>query len=132
MLESRQINVMVRFFLEVAAYASMASWGWALTDTGMRFVLGPGVAIVAAVIWGTFAVTDDPTRSRKPPVPVPGPVRLAIETVFFVIAVGLLYAMEMSTFAILLAVVAIGHYIAARDRVKWLLQAGPADEPSND
>lgn len=128
MLERRQINLIVRFFLEVAAYASMAVWGWALSDSGTRFVTGLGVPILAAVIWGTFAVAGDPTRSRKPPVAVAGPVRLAIETVFFLFAVWVLYETERTTFAVLMAVVAVGHYVAARDRVKWLLQAGPSDD----
>jgi len=121
-------SLIVKFFLEVAAYASMASWGWQLTDGGARFVIGPGTAVLAAVIWGTFGVPGDPIRNRKPPVPIPGGARLALEAVFFAFAVWTLVAVGNSTFAIGLAVLAIGYYAASYDRLKWLLQTGAERE----
>ena len=106
----------------------MASWGWQLTDGGARFVIGPGTAVLAAVIWGTFGVPGDPIRNRKPPVPIPGGARLALEAVFFAFAVWTLVAVGNSTFAIGLAVLAIGYYAASYDRLKWLLQTGAERE----
>ena len=128
MATKQPLNLIVKFFLEVAAYAAMASWGWQLTDGGARFIAGPGTAILAAVIWGTFGVPGDPNRNRKPPVAIPGGARLALEAAFFAFAVWTLVAVGNSTFAIGLAVLAIGHYAFSYNRVKWLLQAGAEDE----
>ena len=116
-----QMKQMVRFFLEVAAYASMATWGWQMTESGLRFIIGPGIAVFAAVLWGTFGVSGDPTRNRKPPVEVPGSVRLALEALFFLFAAWALIVTDRTTFAVILVVVAIGHYAASYDRVRWML-----------
>ena len=127
MASRRQLNTAVRFFLEVAAYASIASWGWQLTDSGARLLTGPGTAVFVAVLWGTFGVSGDPTRNRKPPVEVPGGLRLALEAAFFVFALWTLIVTDRSTFAVILAVAVIGHYAASFDRVKWLM-GGESDQ----
>ena len=81
------INLAVRLLLEFAALAAMAYWGWRQADGVLRFVLAIGIPLVAAALWGTFAVPDDPSRSGKAPVPVSGIVRLALELAFFAFAV---------------------------------------------
>jgi hypothetical protein len=70
-----------------------------------------------AAAWGTFRVPDDP---GKPPVQVPGWVRLLLEVVFFGTAVMLL-SVEQSTMAFLFGVVVALHYVASYDRIIWLL-----------
>jgi hypothetical protein len=76
---SNPINLALRFILEIAALFALGYWGWTQHDGVWRFVWGIGLVILAAVIWGTFAVPDDPSRSGNAPVPVPGALRLVIE-----------------------------------------------------
>ena len=123
-LKLRDVNRIVRFFLEVAAYASMAMWGWGLSSSLPGFVTGPGIPIIAALVLGAFAVPGDSIRDRKPPIAVSGIVRLGLEIAFFLFAVLILYVMEMTVSAAVLFVVACGHYVADRDRVNWLLRTG--------
>ena len=121
-LKLRDANRIVRFSLEVSAYASMATWGWELSSSVPNFVTGPGVPVIAALVLGTFAVPGDSNRNRKPPIAVSGIVRLSLEIIFFLFAVLILYVMEMTVPASVLFVVACGHYVADRGRVNWLLQ----------
>jgi hypothetical protein len=79
---SHPINLILRFILELAALTGMSIWGWKQSDGWFRFVLAIGIPIIAAAIWGTFAVPDDPSRSGKAPVVVPGLLRLGVELVF--------------------------------------------------
>jgi hypothetical protein len=60
---SHPINLAVRFLLEVVALLAMAYWGWTQHEGLFRFVWAIGLPVVSAVIWGSFAVPDDPSRS---------------------------------------------------------------------
>ena len=119
---SHPINLAARFILELAALAAMAIWGWRTGEGGLQFVLAFGVPIVAAGLWGTFAVLEDPSRSGKAPVPVPGLARLLLEMVFFVFAVWALNMAGFATVSWIMAGVLVLHYIASYDRVWWLLR----------
>jgi hypothetical protein len=55
---SNPINLAVRFLLELSSLIAIGMWGWRQTDSWLRFVLAIGLPIIAAVIWGTFAVAD--------------------------------------------------------------------------
>jgi hypothetical protein len=116
------INLGVRFLLEIAGLAAMAYWGWRQADGVLRFVLAIGIPLVAAALWGTFAVPDDPSRSGKAPVPVPGVVRLALELAFFAFAVWALYDAGLVTSSIGTAVIVIIHYAVSYERMAWLLR----------
>jgi hypothetical protein len=71
------LNLAFRFVLELAALAAMASYGWHLTEhTAPRLVAAIGLPLLAAAMWGVFAVPGDRSRSGKAPVAVPGWVRL--------------------------------------------------------
>lgn len=115
---SNPVNLALRFFLELAAWGSMGYWGWTQHKGVWRIVLGVGVPLLAMVIWGTFRVQDDP---RAAPVEVPGLVRLAIEAATFGMAVWLLAASERETWALVLGVVVLAHYLVSYDRIRWLL-----------
>lgn len=73
------INLALRFALELSALAALGAWGWGRGSGWTAAALAIGLPLAAAVVWGTFAVIGDPSRSGKAPVPVPGPVRLALE-----------------------------------------------------
>lgn len=108
--------------LELIALAAMGLWAWKQSDNWMRFVLVLGVPIIAAAIWGTFAVPDDPSRSGAAPIVVSGIVRLAIEFAFFGFAVWIFYDLGYLRFSWILGIVITLHYVISYDRILWLLR----------
>jgi hypothetical protein len=83
----RYANLALRFGLELAGLAAFGYWGFVVGD-GLRLkvLLGLGVPVVAAVLWGVFA-------SPKAAVPLPEAAKLAFEIVWFgAAAAGLAYA----------------------------------------
>ena len=118
---SHPVNLAFRLLLELAAYFALGYWGWTQHEGIWRFVWGIGLILVAAVIWGTFAVPDDPSRSGKAPVPVPGAVRLLIELAFFAAGAWAFIAADRPVWGIALAILTIIHYALSYDRIRWLL-----------
>lgn len=118
---SHPLNLTLRFLLELSALLAMGVWGWHLREDGLRFILALGIPIFMSVIWGVFAVPNDPSRSGKAPVPVPGWLRLAIELIFFALGVWALYSLGYTTLAWVLGILVSGHYLASYDRAQWLL-----------
>jgi hypothetical protein len=119
---SNPINLAVRFLLEVAGLVAIGFWGWTQGDGLLRFVLAIGLPVLAAVLWHTFAVPDDPSRSGQAPVPVPGIIRLALELAFFAFAAWALYDAGLATLSLILAVAVVVHYAVSYDRIVWLLR----------
>ena len=119
---SHPINLAVRFLLEVVALLAMAYWGWTQHEGLFRFVWAIGLPVVSAVIWGSFAVPDDPSRSGKAPVPVPGIVRLLLELAFFALATWALVASGLQWAGALFGVVVVVHYLLSYDRIAWLIR----------
>lgn len=117
-MTSNPINLAVRFLLELAALAAMGYWGWQQSDSWLRIVLALGIPTIAAVLWGTFRVPNDP---GKAPVPIPGAIRLALELVFFGFAVWALYDSGATTLSWIMGVTLFIHYIVSYDRVIWLI-----------
>ena len=76
-------NLVVRFLLEMSALCVMGLWGWHRRDDGLRILVALAIPLLAAALWGTFAVPHDPTRSGSAPIPVSGILRLALECGFF-------------------------------------------------
>lgn len=118
---SHPINLMVRFLLELAALSVTGVWGWKLSDGWIRFGLALGIPIIIAVVWGTFAVPNDPSRSGSAPIVVPGIVRLAIELSIFAFATWALHELGYIRFSWIFGTLVVLHYIFSYDRVRWLL-----------
>ena len=118
---SHPINLTVRFLLELAALAALGLWGWWQSDGWLRFVLALTLPLIAAVVWGTFAVPDDPSRSGAAPVPVPGLLRLAIELSIFGLAVWALFSLGYTRLGWGLGLIVALHYLTSYDRIAWLL-----------
>ena len=59
---SHPLNLALRFLLEVAALVAIGYWGFSQHTGIWRFIIGLGGPVIAAVMWGTFAVPDDPSR----------------------------------------------------------------------
>lgn len=117
-MSNHPINLTLRFFLELAAWASMGYWGFTRFDGILRWLIGLGLPILAMAIWGTFRYPNDP---KQPPVAVPGWLRLLIEALTFGGAAFLLYHANRPTLALAFAVIVAVHYLVSYDRVRWLL-----------
>ncbi len=119
---SHPINLVVRLLLEVAALLAIGFWGWSQSEGVLRFALAAGLPIIAAVLWGAFAVPDDPSRSGKAPVPIPGILRLMLELVIFACATWALYNAGAIQSSQILGVVVLAHYVLSYDRTRWLVR----------
>ena len=115
------IHLAVRFLLEITALISVGMWGWKQSEGWLQYILAIGIPILIAVIWGTFAVPNDPSRSGKAPVVTPGAIRLTIELGVFAYATWSLYDMEYTTSSATMGVSVALHYIMSYDRILWLL-----------
>jgi len=119
---SNPINLAVRFILEVAGLVVLGWWGWNQAEGILRFVLAFGIPLLAAVLWGTFAVPDDPSRSAEVKVFVPGIVRLLLEFTFFAAAIWALFAMGVTTLGWIYGIAVFAHYLVSYDRIAWLVR----------
>lgn len=125
-MASNPFNLVLRFVLELAAWAAMGYWGWTQHTGPWRFVWAIGLPLVAMALWGVFRVPGD---GGPPVVDVPGWARLLLEVVEFGGAVWLLSEAGRRRWAIILAVLLVFHYAVSFDRVRWLLSGGPPDSP---
>jgi hypothetical protein len=119
---SHPINLLLRFLLELCVLAVAGYWGWTVSSGFTRFLLVLGLPLLLAIVWGTFAVPNDPSRSGHAPIPVPGVVRLVLELVNFAYAAWALYDADLPLAGLILAVLVIVHYILSYDRVTWLVR----------
>ena len=119
---SNPINLAVRFILEMTGLVALGWWGWNQGEGVLRFMLALGIPFLAAVIWGTFAVPDDPSRSGEARVSIPGIVRLVLELAFFVAATLSLFAVGVTTLGWIYGIAVLIHYVVSYDRVMWLVR----------
>jgi len=114
-------NDLLRFILEIWALVAFGYWGLKQSYGLFNYVLMIAVPVAAAVVWGTFAVPNDPSRSGGAPVPVPGIVRLLLEFLILGSAFWAMYSEGLLYISILFIGLVIIHYILARQRIGWLL-----------
>jgi hypothetical protein len=119
---SNPINLTVRFFLEITALMAMGFWGWNQSKGALRFMLAFGIPLIAAVIWGVFAVPNDPSRSGNAPIATAGILRLALELIFFSFAAWTLYSAGAIKGSWIFGIVTLIHYILSYDRLYWLIK----------
>jgi hypothetical protein len=79
------------------------------------------VPLALAIVWGTFAVPNDPSRSGHAPIPIPGVVRLVLEWANFAFAVWALYSLGRPVPGVILGIVTAVHYALSYDRFTWLV-----------
>lgn len=120
-MSSHPINLAVRFLLEVAALLAVGYWGWSTGSGVLRFVLALGLPLMAAVLWGTFRVPNDPSSSGRAPVPIPGILRLLLELALFAFATWALYDAGAVQLSWILGLVVVVHYALSYDRIRWLV-----------
>jgi hypothetical protein len=119
---SHPVNLGIRFLLELCALAAVGYWGWSQHRGPLRVLMAFGLPLLMAILWATFAVPGDPSRSGRAPVPVPGVVRLLLELAVFALAAWALYAAGSPVLAVVLAVAVVAHYIVSYDRIAWLVR----------
>ncbi len=119
---SHPINLTLRFLLELTALIGISIWGWNQSDNWLHYLLGIGLPIIVAAIWGTFNVPEDPSRSGKAPIVVPGIVRLLIELSVFGSGAWAFFDLNFSTIAWVMVITTVIHYLFSLDRIKWLAQ----------
>ena len=100
---------------------AMGYWGWSQHE-GLSWLWMIGLPLIAAILWGTFAVPNDPSRSGYAPIPTPGVVRLLLELLFFAIGAMALIASQKISVGFVFAVTFMFHYIISYDRILWLLK----------
>jgi hypothetical protein len=110
-------QLVIRFALEIAAQIAIGMWGYSIAG----WPLAIGLPVIAAGLWGTFAVVGDPSRSGRAPVKVPGAVRLGIELAVFLGGAAALAALgQWLPFGFYVAALAL-HHAQTVPRVRWLL-----------
>jgi hypothetical protein len=118
-LSNHPINLALRFFLELCALFALGYWGWTQHAGFGRIALSIGLPLLAAALWGTFRVPNDP---GKAPVPTPGILRLLLEAVFFGGATWGLYAAGRERWASIFGAAVLAHYLISYDRIMGLLK----------
>lgn len=119
---SHPLNLTLRFLLELSAMIAMGYWGWTQHEGLTRWLWTIGLPLIAAILWGTFAIPNDPSRSGHAPIPVPGAVRLLMELMFFAIGAMALVASQRFSAGVALAATVLFHYAISYDRILWLLK----------
>jgi len=113
------INLAIRFILELIALFALGYWGWTQHAGLARLIWTIGLPLVAAILWGTFRVPDDP---GKAPVPIPGFLRLLLELVILGIATWAFFASGLHTVGSIYGIIVLIHYLVSYDRIIWLLK----------
>ena len=117
-MSDHPLNLAVRFLLELVILFALGAWGWHKGEGAWRWLLMPGLPVLAGALWGIFRVPGDPGAAT---VAIPGYLRLGLELVLFGSAVWALYDLGWSRWATVLLVVTVVHYLVSYDRVGWLL-----------
>ncbi len=121
-MSKHPLNSAVRLLLELAALVSFGIWGYHQSDTSLRILLAILLPLGFAVLWGVFAVKDDPSRSGKTVVQIPGILRLLLELGLFGAAAWMLLDLDYSQIALIFGLTVVIHYIFSFDRIAWLLK----------
>jgi hypothetical protein len=119
---SNPLNLALRLLLELAALFSFSRWGWSWSPRLLAIALMVALPAIAATIWGVFAVPNDPSRSGKAPVKVPGIVRLGIELIILTAAATCLFDLYEFFIGLVFSGITLLHYILSFDRIGWLVR----------
>lgn len=121
-MSNHPTNMFVRLLLEVAAIITFGFWGYLQTDSWVRILMAIGLPLIFALLWGIFAVRNDPSRSGKTVIETPGLIRLILELVLFGAATWMILDLGFSLLGKIYGGVVILHYLVSYDRVLWLLR----------
>lgn len=113
------LKLALRFALELAMLGALGLWGYR-RGGAWGWVLAVALPLTAAILWGVFAVPDDPSRSGKTVVATPGVLRLLLELSLFAGAALALWHVRHPILAGSLGATVLVHYALSYDRVAWL------------
>ena len=114
-------NLLLRFAPEIGALVGLGVAAWQSTDGPVRWIATIAVPLVAAILWGTFNVLNDPSRSGEAAIEVPGWLRLAIELTILGsggVAIGMAWGPAAG---VAFATAIVFHYATSWSRIHWLL-----------
>jgi hypothetical protein len=112
----------LHFLLELCALAALAYWGWqAPPNLLLKLTLSVGTPFVAAIVWGTFRVPNDPGRA---PVAIAGWLRLVLEFAVFGSAIASLAVAGHTLLATLFGLAVLVDYLIMHARVRRLWRGG--------
>ncbi len=114
-------NLALRFGLEIAALAGLATAGWQLGAAPWQWVAAIAVPLLTAVAWATFNVPGDPSRSGAAPVVVPGGVRLGLELAVLAAGSAGFLTSGYRAAGLALGALILVHYASSIPRIRWLL-----------
>ena len=116
------VNLALRFILELIALIFPGYWIWNIMSSWPRYPLMILLPITIATLWGVFAVPNDPSRSGKTVIAVPGILRLLIEFFVFTFGTWTILRSGYNNFAWIFALIVFLHYLLSYDRILWLLK----------
>jgi len=114
-------NLALRFGLEIGALIGLGVAAWQSASGAAQWIAAIAVPLVAAALWGTFNVLNDPSRSGEAPVEVAGWLRLVIELTILgggAVAIGIVGG---PLAGIGFAVLILFHYATSWSRIQWLM-----------
>ena len=112
-----------QFLLEIVGLVGIARLGWHLGEAGPRqIVLAIFFTALAGAIWGVCRTAGFVPSGRGPVVPVPGPVRLGIEFLFFAAAAWGLWISGWNIASMVMMTGTVIVYWTLRDRTMGLLR----------
>ncbi len=94
----KSIILAVRFLLELCALGALAYWGFKTQEGTMRWVVGIGAPLVAAVLWSQFVA---------PGTTAPVAARVVVEVVVFGAAAAALWSLGYRSLAASFVVVVV-------------------------
>jgi hypothetical protein len=117
------VHLVIRFLLEIAMWAGCGLAGWHVAGWAGAVA---GVAGSMA-LWGIFGTVGDSSR-KSPVVPIPGPVRLALEAMLFGIAAWGIWVVWSRAGSETFLTLTLLHYAITWERQWWLIRGAPMPE----
>ena len=118
---SHQVNLFFRFILELIFLVIFSLWGYIQSEGWQAVLLAILMPAGTMFVWGIFNVPEDPSRSGRAPVAVPGILRLIIEFCLFGLAIWCLNDLGHLQLCIVFGALVMMHYLVSYDRILWLL-----------
>ncbi len=116
------LNLALRFLLELAAIFTFGLWGFNAAEGTSGILFAILLPLAFALLWGIFAVPNDPSRSGKTVIATPGIIRLFLELSLFTAASWMMSDLDYPKVWWIYWGIVLIHYIISYDRVLWLLK----------
>ena len=116
-------NLLLRFLLEICALVASGIWSYKThSSSKIQWLMTFLVPSMLMVLWGTFNVVGDPSRSGHAPIKVRGWFRLFVEAFVFGFGGWSLYTINNDLVASVYIGLLVIHYTFSFKRLSWLLK----------